>query len=68
LKHSLLLVEDEALVREIVTDYFENEQWTIYEAETGVLALDLFERHSIDLVILDIMLPELDGWTVCRQI
>lgn len=68
MKHKLLLVEDEALVREIVTDYFENEQWTIYEAETGVLALDLFERHSIDLVILDIMLPELDGWTVCKQI
>lgn len=68
MKHNLLLVEDEALVREIVTDYFENEQWTIYEAETGVLALDLFERHSIDLVILDIMLPELDGWTVCKQI
>lgn len=68
MKHNLLLVEDEALVREIVTDYFENEQWTIYEAETGVLALELFERQSIDLVILDIMLPELDGWTVCRQI
>lgn len=68
MKHNLLLVEDEALVREIVTDYFENEQWTIYEAETGVLALDLFERHSIDLVILDIMLPELNGWTVCKQI
>ena len=68
MKHNLLLVEDEALVREIVTDYFENEHWTIYEAETGVLALDLFEQHSIDLVILDIMLPELDGWTVCKQI
>lgn len=68
MKHNLLLVEDEALVREIMTDYFENEHWTIYEAETGVLALDLFEQHSIDLVILDIMLPELDGWTVCKQI
>lgn len=68
MKHNLLLVEDEALVREIVTDYFENEHWTIYEAETGVMALDLFEQHSIDLVILDIMLPELDGWTVCKQI
>lgn len=68
LKHNLLLVEDEPLVREIITDYFEIENWTIYEAETGVLALDLFEHQSIDLVILDIMLPELDGWTVCKQI
>lgn len=68
MKYSLLLVEDEPLVREIVTDYFENEQWTIFEAETGILALDLFESQPIDLVILDIMLPELDGWTVCRQI
>ena len=68
MKHNLLLVEDEPLVREIITDYFENEHWTIYEAETGVLALDLFEHQSIDLVILDIMLPELDGWTVCKQI
>ena len=68
MKHNLLLVEDEPLVREIITDYFEIENWTIYEAETGVLALDLFEHQSIDLVILDIMLPELDGWTVCKQI
>lgn len=64
----VLLVEDESLIREIVGDYFEREQWTVYEAENGVQALELLEKLSVDLVILDLLMPEMDGWTVCRQL
>ncbi|MDF2658043.1 MAG: DNA-binding response regulator [Paenibacillus sp.] len=64
----VLLVEDESLIREIVGDYFEREQWTVYEAENGVQALEMLEKLSVDLVILDLLMPEMDGWTVCRQL
>ncbi|UOY93224.1 response regulator transcription factor [Ectobacillus sp. JY-23] len=65
---TVLLVEDEQRLREIVSDYFSNEGFTVVEAEDGKQALSQFEAHNIDLVILDIMLPEIDGWSVCRRI
>ncbi|WP_042351995.1 response regulator transcription factor [Bacillus massiliigorillae] len=65
---SVLIVEDEELVREFISDYFEKEVWSIYEAEDGQEALSIFEKQQIDIVILDVMLPKLDGWTVCRRL
>jgi DNA-binding response OmpR family regulator len=64
----ILLVEDEQRLREIVKEYFIAEGFEVIEAENGKEALELFEEHPIDLVILDIMLPEIDGWSVCRRI
>jgi DNA-binding response OmpR family regulator len=68
MKRSILLVEDDILMREFITDYFKKEQWDVHEAENGGVALDLFEQLSVDLVVLDIMMPEMDGWSVCRRI
>jgi DNA-binding response OmpR family regulator len=68
MKRRILLVEDDILMREIITDYFKQEQWEVYEAENGRLALEIFEQNSIDLIVLDIMMPEMDGWSVCRRI
>lgn len=68
MKRSILLVEDDMLTREFITDYFKKEQWDVHEAENGRIALELFERVSVDLVVLDIMMPEMDGWSVCRRI
>lgn len=65
---TVLLVEDERRLREIVSDYFRNEGFEIIEAEDGKKALELFAEHEIDLIMLDIMLPEIDGWSVCRRI
>ncbi|WP_432662141.1 response regulator transcription factor [Wukongibacter baidiensis] len=65
---NILLVEDEPRLREIVSDYFKVEGFSIYEAVDGKEAMDIFEESKISLVILDIMLPKLDGWTVCRRI
>lgn len=68
MKRSLLLVEDDLLMREFITDYFKKEQWEVHEAENGRIALEIFEQASIDLMVLDIMMPEMDGWSVCRRI
>ncbi|MCO0601073.1 response regulator transcription factor [Peribacillus butanolivorans] len=65
---SILIVEDEDILREILKDYFLNEQFKVLEARDGKEALVLFDEEEIHLVILDIMLPELDGWSVCRRI
>ncbi len=65
---TVLLVEDEQRLREIISDYFRNEGFEVVGAEDGKQALALFEQHAIHLIILDIMLPEIDGWSVCRQI
>jgi DNA-binding response OmpR family regulator len=50
MKRSLLLVEDDPLMREFITDYFKKEQWDVHEAENGRMALEIFEQASIDLL------------------
>lgn len=64
----ILIVEDEDILREVVKDYFLNEEYQVLEASDGEDALHLFHEHDVHLIILDIMLPELDGWSVCRRI
>lgn len=65
---TILIVEDEPILREIMKDYLLEEGYQVLEAGDGKNALALFEEHEVDLIILDIMLPELDGWSVCRRI
>ncbi|PRZ13824.1 DNA-binding response OmpR family regulator [Laceyella sediminis] len=64
----ILIVEDEEILREIVKDYLLEEGYFVLEAKNGKEALHLFQKHEIHLIILDIMLPEVDGWSVCRRI
>lgn len=65
---NILVVEDENSIREIETAYLQKAGYTIYEAETGTKALSIFEKTNIELVILDINIPEIDGITVCKTI
>src|SRR5690625_3469 len=65
---TILIVEDEPILREVLKDFFVNESYHVLEAEDGREALTLFSSCQIDLVILDIMLPKLDGWSVCQTI
>lgn len=65
---TILIVEDEPILREVLKDFFVNESYHVLEAEDGRAALTLFSSCQIDLVILDIMLPKLDGWSVCQTI
>lgn len=68
MEKNILIVEDEERMREITCDYFKISGFNVFEAVDGKEALDIFEVKKIDLVILDIMIPELDGWSVCRRI
>lgn len=68
MKKNILLVEDEKRMREIICDYLEMEDLTVFQASDGIEAIEIFNKESIDLVVLDIMMPKLDGWSVCRRI
>ncbi len=68
MQETILIAEDEAILREIAKDYFTNEGYEVLEAADGEEALHLFQTNDPALIILDIMLPEMDGWSVCRRI
>ena len=65
---AILVIDDEAAIRSIVEAYLKTEGNTVYLAEDGVQGLALFRRYKPDLVILDIMLPGMDGLEVLQQI
>ncbi|ABK60883.1 MULTISPECIES: response regulator transcription factor [Clostridium] len=64
----ILIIEDEERMRKLLKDYFKRSGFSVLEAEDGVKGLKVFKENSVDLVILDIMIPCLDGWTVCKSI
>lgn len=64
----ILLVEDEKTLRDTVTAYFEREGYIVRGVGDGQSAVEEFEKHSFDMVILDLMLPKLSGERVCRII
>ena len=63
-----LVVEDEQRLRELVRGYLEREGFIVLTAADGITALDLARLHAPDLVVLDLMLPGLDGLEVCRRL
>lgn len=65
---NLLIVEDDAGIRKLISMYFKKERFYIYEAGDGEEALRAFKSNEIDLVILDIMIPYVDGFNVCKYI
>ncbi len=67
-KQTILIVEDETTIREVVRKYLELEGLVVEEAATGPEALAYLRDNNADLVILDIMLPGLDGFTITRAI
>ncbi|ADO83273.1 response regulator transcription factor [Ilyobacter polytropus] len=64
----ILVVEDEWKMRRLIKDYLVKEGYHVDEAGDGMQALEMFQEGGYDLVILDIMLPKMDGWSVCREI
>src|SRR5919202_4955398 len=65
---TILLVDDEKNIVELARLYLENEGFTVLAAYDGELALKLFETRHPDLIVLDLMLPRVDGFEVCRRI
>lgn len=66
--YHILVVDDEVRIRSIVRKYAEFEGHTVTEAGDGMEAVSLCRRESFDIIILDIMMPELDGFSACREI
>lgn len=64
----ILIVDDEAGIREMIEEYFASEGYIVKQAADGVEALEMFAENEFALVILDIMMPKMDGWSLCRQI
>jgi two-component system response regulator ResD len=64
----ILLTDDDARIRAIVREYAQAEDWSFTEAGDGEEALQKFASGSFSLVVLDVMMPKLDGWGVLKQI
>ncbi len=64
----ILIIEDEANIAQVIRLYLEQAGYTVISAADGVAGLELHAREHPDMVILDLMLPALDGMEVCRRI
>lgn len=65
---TVLVVDDEDIVREVVCTYLEREGYTTHQASAGRAALELVETTDPDLVVLDVMLPEIDGFSILGEL
>ena len=66
--YKVLIVEDEPRLRQVLVDYFLSKGDTPFSAPNGLTALEIAENQSFDGILLDIMMPGLDGWEVCHSI
>ncbi|RBW69649.1 response regulator transcription factor [Bacillus taeanensis] len=66
--YSILIADDEAEMVSLLTSYLEKEGYSVYQAQDGYEAVKQVERESVDLVVLDIMMPRMDGFTACKKI
>lgn len=64
----ILIVEDNKELANLLCDFLRGENYTVSVAETGEKALSLYEKYGARLIVLDIMLPEIDGFAVCKKI
>ena len=66
--HRLLVIEDDNRLREIINDYFTAKGFQVFEAVDGEDALHCLDEGHYDIAFLDIMMPKIDGFSVCRSI
>ncbi|MEE0969378.1 MAG: response regulator transcription factor [Clostridia bacterium] len=66
--YNILVVDDESRIRELITKYATFEGHTVKEAADGMEAVLLCRHQQFDIIIMDIMMPELDGFSACREI
>jgi len=64
----VLLADDDPSLREVVRYALDRAGFEVIEAGDGRQALDRFRQHAVDLVVLDVLMPELDGLEVCREL
>jgi len=64
----ILVVDDDEHIRRLVATFLRGAGFELYEAADGVAALALLRATGVDLVVLDVMMPQMDGWELCRQL
>lgn len=67
-KNTIIVVDDEKEIRDLIGIYLKNEGYEVIKAENGIKALEILEKENIDLIILDIMMPNMDGIEACTKI
>lgn len=65
---NILVADDDSRILRLINDFLKVEEFNVYKAENGKEAIELFEKENISLAILDIMMPIVDGWDVCKHI
>src|SRR5215472_16187687 len=65
---TILIVDDDPHLRELSGIFLQREGFDVSEAANGIEALSFLENRKVDLVILDIMMPQMDGWAMCRRL
>lgn len=65
---TILVVDDEKNIRNVVKEYAEFEGYKVFEAEDGMEAVEMCRRQNFDLIVMDIMMPRLDGFSACKEI
>lgn len=66
--YRILVVDDEEKVRVLIRKYAEFEGYEVEEAADGMSAIEMCRQEKFDLIVLDVMMPELDGFSACREI
>jgi len=66
--YKLLIVDDEVNIRKVVREYAEFEDYEVEEAENGMQAIEIVKENDFDLIIMDVMMPKLDGYSACKEI
>ena len=64
----IMVVEDDKHIRRLMETVLKREGYRVFTAENGVAALELMDREHIDLMVLDVMMPEMDGYTLTREL
>lgn len=65
---NVLIVDDEKLIRDVIKEYLQLENMKTYEAEDGLQAIDVVEKNEINIIVMDIMMPKMDGYTAYKKI
>ena len=64
----ILICDDEALIRDVIKEYLLLENYEVYEAENGLSAIEIIKNNNIDLIVMDIMMPKMDGYQALKEI
>ncbi|HBN11561.1 MAG TPA: DNA-binding response regulator [Ruminococcus sp.] len=66
--YRILVVDDEINIRKVVREYAEFEGYSVEEADNGMTAVDMAKAQDFDLIVMDVMMPRLDGYSACKEI